>query len=98
MQASATTLDNNRVKLTVEVDESAVELAVDATAKAFANDISVKGFRKGKAPRALIESRLGGPRVLRAEALNAALPDFYARAVADTLIDPIGQQIGRAHV
>jgi len=56
MQASATTLDNNRVKLTVEVDESAVELAVDATAKAFANDISVKGFRKGKAPRALIES------------------------------------------
>ncbi len=91
MQASATTLDNNRVKLTVEVDESAVELAVDATAKAFANDISVKGFRKGKAPRALIESRLGGPRVLRAEALNAALPDFYARAVADTLIDPIGQ-------
>ena len=91
MQASATTLENNRVKLTVEVEESAIDVAMDATAKAFANDISVKGFRKGKAPRSLIEARIGGPQVLRAEALNAALPDFYARAVADTLIDPIGQ-------
>ena len=91
MQASATTLENNRVKLTVEVEESAIDVAMDATAKAFANDIAVKGFRKGKAPRSMIEARIGGPAVLRAEALNAALPDFYARAVADTLIDPIGQ-------
>lgn len=91
MQASATTLDNNRVKLTVEVEESAIEVAIEATAKAFANDIAVKGFRKGKAPRAMIEARIGGPLVLRAEALNAAIPDFYARAVADTLIDPIAQ-------
>lgn len=91
MQASATTLENNRVKLTVEVEETAIDVAMDATAKAFANDISIKGFRKGKAPRSMIEARIGGPQVLRAEALNAALPDFYARAVADTLIDPIGQ-------
>ena len=91
MQASATTLENNRVKLTVEVEESAIDVAMDATAKAFANDIAIKGFRKGKAPRSMIEARIGGPQVLRAEALNAALPDFYARAVADTLIDPIGQ-------
>ena len=38
MHASATTLENNRVKLTVEVEESAIDVAMDATAKAFAND------------------------------------------------------------
>lgn len=50
MQASVTVLENNRVKLTVEVEAAAVEKAIEATAKVFAEDISVKGFRKGKAP------------------------------------------------
>jgi len=91
MQASVTVLENNRVKLTVEVESAAIEKAIEATAKVFAEDINVKGFRKGKAPRSLIEARVGGPQVLRAEALNSAIPDFYARAVADTMIDPIAQ-------
>ncbi|CAB4867964.1 unannotated protein [freshwater metagenome] len=91
MQASVTVLENHRVKLTVEVDAAAVEKAIEATAKVFAEDISIKGFRKGKAPRNLIEARIGGPQVLRAEALNSSIPDFYARAVADTMIDPIAQ-------
>ena len=91
MQASVTVLENNRVKLTVEVEAAAIEKAIEATAKVFAEDINVKGFRKGKAPRSLIEARVGGPQVLRAEALNSAIPDFYARAVADTMIDPIAQ-------
>ena len=91
MQASVTVLEDNRVKLTIEVDSAAIEKAIEATAKVFAEDINIKGFRKGKAPRNLIESRIGGPAVLRAEALNSAIPDFYARAVADTLIDPIAQ-------
>jgi trigger factor len=91
MQASVTVLENNRVKLTVEVEAAAIEKAIEATAKVFAEDINVKGFRKGKAPRSLIEARIGGPQVLRAEALNSSIPDFYARAVADTMIDPIAQ-------
>lgn len=91
MQASVTVLEDNRVKLTVEVESAAIEKAIEATAKVFAEDINIKGFRKGKAPRNLIEARIGGPAVLRAEALNSAIPDFYARAVADTLIDPIAQ-------
>ncbi|MEI8147446.1 MAG: trigger factor [Actinomycetes bacterium] len=91
MEASVTVLENNRVKLTVEVEAAAIEKAIEATAKVFAEDISVKGFRKGKAPRSLIEARIGGAKVLRAEALNSSIPDFYARAVADTMIDPIAQ-------
>ncbi|HEV2427656.1 MAG TPA: trigger factor, partial [Acidimicrobiales bacterium] len=52
---------------------------------------AIKGFRKGHVPRNVLVAHLGGPEALRAEAIREALPDFYARAVADTSVDPIGQ-------
>ena len=42
MQASVTVLEDNRVKLTVEVDSAAIEKAIEATAKVFAEDINIK--------------------------------------------------------
>jgi len=53
--------------------------------------VSVKGFRKGKVPKNVLIANIGGTSVLRSEAIRESLPDFYARAVADSLIDPIGQ-------
>jgi trigger factor len=53
--------------------------------------VSVKGFRKGKVPKNVLIANIGGTSVLRTEAIRESLPDFYARAVADSLIDPIGQ-------
>ena len=91
MRATATVLDNNKIKLTVEVDEPDLAEVIDRTAKELAQQIDVKGFRKGKAPKNMIEARLGGPVALRGEAIRNGMPDFYAHAVADTLIDPIGQ-------
>ena len=91
MRATSNTLENNHVRLVVEVDEIELAEAIEHTAKHLSNEISVKGFRKGKAPRSLIEARLGGASVLRSEAIRESLSDFYATAVADTLIDPIGQ-------
>ena len=49
------------------------------------------GFRPGKVPRKVLEARMGGAGALRAEALRESLPDFYARAVVDTELDPIAQ-------
>lgn len=91
MRATSTTLDNNRIKLTVEVDESEMDEAIDAAAKSLSKQVSVKGFRKGKVPKAVMIAHLGGAEVLRAEAIRESMPDFYARAIADTLSDPIGQ-------
>lgn len=91
MRATATTLEDHRVKLLVEIDESELESAMDRTARAIANQVSIKGFRKGKAPRRVIEARLGGAAALRAEALRDALGDYYARAISETLVEPIGQ-------
>ena len=91
MRATTTFLDNNRVKLSVEIDDLEMDQAINAAAATLAQQVSVKGFRKGKVPKNVLIANIGGPGVLRSEAIRESLPDFYARAVADTLIDPIGQ-------
>jgi trigger factor len=91
MRATTTTLENNRVKLVVEVDEPEMEKAIDTAATKLSKQVSIKGFRKGKVPKNVLMAHLGGPSVLRSEAIRDAIPDFYAHAVADTLIDPIAQ-------
>jgi trigger factor len=91
MRATTTLLENNKVMLTVEVDDVEMDDAIDAAAKTLAKQVTVKGFRKGKVPKNVLIANIGGPSVLRSEAIRESLPDFYARAVADSLIDPIGQ-------
>jgi trigger factor len=91
MRATTTTLENNRVKLVVEVDEPEMEKAIDTAAVKLSKQVNIKGFRKGKVPKNVLMAHLGGPSVLRSEAIRDAIPDFYAHAVADTLIDPIAQ-------
>ena len=91
MRATSSTLDNNRIKLVVEVDEAEMEVALDAAAKTLAQQVNVKGFRKGKVPKQVLIANIGGPAVLRSEAIRESLPDFYAKAISETLIDPIGQ-------
>jgi trigger factor len=91
MRATTTSLDHNRVKLSVEIDDLEMNEAIDAAAATLAKQVSVKGFRKGKVPKNVLIANIGGPGVLRSEAIRESMPDFYARAVADTLIDPIGQ-------
>ncbi|HUV57502.1 MAG TPA: trigger factor [Acidimicrobiales bacterium] len=91
MRATTTTLDNNRIKLFVEIDDAEMDEAIDAAAATLAKQVSVKGFRKGKVPKNVLIANIGGPAVLRSEAIRESMPDFYARAVADSSIDPIGQ-------
>jgi trigger factor len=59
--------------------------------RTLARQVRVPGFRPGKVPRKVLEARMGGAGALRAEALRESLPDFYARAVVDTELDPIAQ-------
>lgn len=89
MRATAEPVEGNRVRLSVEVDQAEIDEALDATAKRLARQLRVPGFRPGRVPRQVLEARLGGPGVLRQQAINDALPDIYARAVVDTELDPI---------
>jgi trigger factor len=91
MRATSSVLDNNRVKLTVVVDDAEMATAIDAAAAKLSKQVSIKGFRKGKVPKSVLMAHLGGPGALRSEAIRDSIPDFYAHAVSDTMIDPIAQ-------
>ena len=65
-------LEGNKVKLAVEVDEAEFEVALDDAFRRLAREVRIPGFRPGKAPRRLLEARLG-PLVARDEALRGAL-------------------------
>lgn len=91
MRATTSVLENNRIKLTVEVDDAEMTEAIDAAAAKLSKQVSIKGFRKGKVPKNVLMAHLGGPGALRSEAIRDSIPDFYAHAVSDTMIDPIAQ-------
>ncbi|HEX3334050.1 MAG TPA: trigger factor [Acidimicrobiales bacterium] len=84
-------MEGNLVRLSVEIDEPEFDRALGDIVRTLARQARVPGFRPGKVPRKVLEARMGGAGALRAEALRESLPDFYARAVADTELDPITQ-------
>ena len=45
MRATSSTLDNNRIKLTIEVDETEMNEAMESAAKSLSKQVSIKGFR-----------------------------------------------------
>ena len=89
MRATAEPVDGNRVRLSIEVDAAEVDDAMADTIRRLARQVRVPGFRPGKVPRQVLEARLGGAAALRQQAVSDLLPDLYARAVADTAVDPI---------
>ncbi len=88
VKSTVETLEDSRVKVSVEVDESEFSSAVDAAFKRIAHEVKMPGFRPGKAPRRILEAQLGH-QVGRDEALREALPDYYARAVVEHDVDVI---------
>jgi len=91
MRATAAPEEGNKVRLTVEVDESEMDDALDDVLQRLSREVRVPGFRPGKVPRKVLESRMGGRTALRGEAIREALPEFYSRAVDQTEVDPIDQ-------
>jgi trigger factor len=89
MRATAAPVEGNRVRLSVELDESEVDDALNSTVRRLARDVRVPGFRPGRVPRPVLEARMGGAEALRQQAISDALPDLYAQAVVDTEVDPI---------
>jgi trigger factor len=81
-------LEGNKVKVSVSVDETEFDKAIDAAFKKLAQEVRIPGFRPGKAPRKVLEKRLG-PEVGRGQALHDSLPEFYAQAVKENDVDVI---------
>lgn len=86
MSVQVEKLENNTAKLTIEV---AAEEFIAATAKAYnknKNQISVQGFRKGKAPQAMIE-KLYGASIFYEDAANDLIPGAYEAAAKESGLD-----------
>lgn len=79
---SIETIAPNQQKMTFEVDHDTFEAAVAKAYKKSSKNITIPGFRKGKAPRALIE-KMYGRDVFYEDAVNDIIPDAYADAMKE---------------
>ncbi|MEI6216165.1 MAG: trigger factor [Actinomycetes bacterium] len=90
MKSAVETLSPTRVRLSIEVTFEELEPHIANAFKSLSERINIPGFRKGKVPTAMVEQRLGRAAILD-EAINAALPDFYNRAIREHEVLVIGR-------
>src|SRR5215207_6126592 len=88
MTANVTKLEENKVRLDIEVTPETVRQGVEAKIRELGQQVRVPGFRPGKAPRRVIENRLGRDYIYM-EALQEQLPGWYSQAVVETDVRPI---------
>ena len=81
-------LEGNKVKLHVAIPAADFERAIDAAFRKLAQEVKLPGFRPGKAPRKLLEARMG-TEAARDQALRDSLPEYYIEAVEAEDIDVI---------
>ena len=75
-------LEHNMAKMTIEVGAEELEKALEKAFQKQKNKINIPGFRKGKAPRKLVE-KMYGPEVFYEDAANILIPDAYDKAVEE---------------
>ncbi|WP_302166448.1 trigger factor [Mitsuokella multacida] len=80
--------ENQQVTLTIEVEAAEVNKAVEQACKRLANRVSIPGFRKGKAPRMIVERHVGKDAVLQ-EAFDIVAPKALSKAFDKQKIDPV---------
>lgn len=90
MKSTVEKLSPTRVRINVEVPFAELEPDIDKAFKQLAKQIRLPGFRPGKAPRKLLEARVGRGAVLE-QVVNDALPARYSEAITSESLQPIGQ-------
>ncbi len=82
------TTATNTVKLTISIDNATFNEGINKAYKKLVKNINIPGFRKGKAPKAIIE-KYYGEAVFYEEAVNEVCPDAYEAAVKEAGIEPV---------
>ena len=81
-------LPKSQVGVTIEVPAETVDATYDKVLNRLTSKAKIEGFRPGRAPRSLVEARLG-PSVLREEVVEAMIPEVLRQALEEKSIDPI---------
>ena len=90
METTLTNVKDNLVKITFTIPAAEATSAYNTAASKISQYINVDGFRKGKAPRAVVERHVGVDRI-REEALESLLPKYIGQAIYDNKLDVITQ-------
>jgi trigger factor len=90
MKVSTEKLENCQTVLTIEADASELDKSVDEAYHHLVNEVSIPGFRKGKAPRAILVQHIGKKNLLE-EALEHLIPQLYEQAIESQKIEPIAR-------
>ena len=90
MKVAVTKKEHNITELVIELPVEEVAKAYDKAFKKLVQQVNIPGFRKGKAPRKMIEKRVGEDG-MRSEAFDFIIPDAYRQAVAENNVEPVGR-------
>ena len=90
MKVSTENLESCRVALNIESEAGELDKSLDEAYHHLVKEVSVPGFRKGKAPRAVLEQHIGKKSLLE-EALEHLVPQLYNQAVKSQGIEPIAE-------
>ena len=89
MKVTSERIPESQILLEIELDDERVTKSLNQAARRLAQRYRIPGFRKGKAPRVVIEQTLGADAVFE-EAIDRMIPEAYEWAVKDQGIAPIG--------
>ncbi len=90
MKVTREKTENRQAFLTIEMEAPEVEESLTASYQRLAKRADIPGFRKGKAPRALLERYMNSDSVLE-DALNHLLPQAYEKAIEEQQIETIAR-------
>ncbi len=90
MKVTASEIEGSQVVLDMEIEPERLDKAMERAYRRVASRVNVPGFRRGKAPRVMVE-RLVGREALMNEAIEILIPEAYDEAVRETGIDPVDQ-------
>jgi len=83
-------VENSQAFLTIEMEPAEVEESLEKSYHRLVKKANIPGFRKGKAPRAILERYIGKESLLE-DALNNLLPEAYEKAIKEQKIEAIAQ-------
>ena len=90
MKVTVEKKEHNITELVIELPVEEVNKSFDKAYQKLAQQVNIPGFRKGKAPRKMIEARIGIDG-MRSEAFDFIIPDAYRRAVKENAVEPVGR-------
>ena len=89
MNVKSVEKENGKAKVVVEIDKPEFEQALTKAYAKCRKDIMLPGFRKGKAPRKMVESMYGAT-VFYEDAVNEIFPEIYTTAIVDQQLKAVG--------